>query len=74
MEPLTLLFAHTLNLIVHGAIAADEGVTILQKKCKNIVSYFHRSVKAADKLSSIQTQPGRTLRHGGTPLFLCSRE
>ncbi|XP_011403270.1 PREDICTED: zinc finger BED domain-containing protein 1-like [Amphimedon queenslandica] len=41
-------FADTLNLIVQGAIAADYQVSSLQTKCKHIVSYFHRSVKASD--------------------------
>uniref|UniRef100_A0A1X7U6N5 hAT-like transposase RNase-H fold domain-containing protein n=1 Tax=Amphimedon queenslandica TaxID=400682 RepID=A0A1X7U6N5_AMPQE len=37
-------FAHTLNLIVQGAIAADDQLSSLETKCKHIVSYFHRSV------------------------------
>ena len=46
MEPLTLLFAHTLNLIVQGAIAADEGVTILQKKCKKYCELLSQKCKS----------------------------
>ena len=49
-------FAHTLNLIVQGAIAADDQLSSLQAKCKHIVSYFHRSVKASDRLATVQKQ------------------
>ena len=49
-------FAHTLNLIVQGAIAADEQLSTLQAQCKKIVSFFHRSVKASDRLASVQNQ------------------
>lgn len=49
-------FAHTLNLIVQGAFAADDQLSSLQVKCKHIVSYFHRSVKASDRLATVQKQ------------------
>ena len=49
-------FAHTLNLIVQGAFAADDQLSSLQAKCKHIVSYFHRSVKASDQLATVQKQ------------------
>ena len=49
-------FAHTLNLIVQGAIAADDQLSSLEAKCKHIVSYFHRSVKASDRLATVQKQ------------------
>ena len=47
-------FAHTLNLIVQDSIKADSTITLLQTKCRAIVSYFHRSVKAAEKLKTVQ--------------------
>ena len=47
-------FAHTLNLIVTNAIRSVPDILPLQKKCRNIVSFFHRSVKVADKLKSFQ--------------------
>ena len=49
-------FAHTLNLIVQDSIKADSTITLLQTKCRAIVSYFHRSVKAAEKLKTVQEQ------------------
>ena len=49
-------YAHTLNLVVQEAIKADTTLTFLQIKCKNIVSYFHRSIKASDKLRCVQEQ------------------
>ena len=49
-------FAHTLNLVVQGAIAADVELSGLKTKCKSIVSYFHRSVKASDHLAKVQKQ------------------
>ena len=48
-------FAHTLNLVVQDSIKADTVLAGIQKKCRDIVSYFHRSSKATDKLFSIQT-------------------
>ena len=49
-------FAHTLNLIVQGAIADNTKLSDLLKQCKNVVSYFHKSVKASDKLVTVQEQ------------------
>ena len=49
-------FVHTLNLIVQDSIKADSTITLLQTKCRAIVSYFHRSVKAAEKLKTVQEQ------------------
>lgn len=43
-------FAHTLNLVVHNAIKNTSEVKNAQDKIKAIVSFFHHSVKASDKL------------------------
>ena len=51
-------FAHTLNLIVQGALKADPTLTALKKTCRNIVTFFHHSAKASDKLNEIQKQLG----------------
>ena len=47
-------FAHTLNLVVQSSIDDDSLLSTIKKKCKEVVAYFHRSVKAADKLATIQ--------------------
>ncbi len=49
-------FAHTLNLVVQDSLKADPQLSEIQKKCRDIVSYFHRSSKATDKLVSIQNR------------------
>ena len=49
-------FSHTLNLIVQDSLKTVNGLVSLQQKCKDIVSYFHRSSKATEKLLSIQSQ------------------
>ena len=49
-------FAHTLNLIVKGALEAYLKLTTLKKKCKDIVTFFHHSSKASEKLTDIQKQ------------------
>ena len=49
-------FAHTLNLVVQDSIKGDSQLAEIQKKCRDIVSYFHRSSKATDKLTSIQNR------------------
>ena len=49
-------FAHTLNLIVKWALEADPSLVTLKKKCKDIVTFFHHSSKASDKLSEVQKQ------------------
>ena len=36
-------YAHTLNLIVKGALEADSKLAALKKKCKDIVTFFHHS-------------------------------
>ena len=55
-------FAHTLNLIVQDSLKAVDGLPSLKQKCKDIVSYFHRSSKATEKLLSIQSQSHTTAR------------
>ena len=49
-------FAHTLNLVVEDSLKVDPQLSEIQKKCRDIVSYFHRSSKATDKLVSIQNR------------------
>ena len=41
-------FAHTLNLVVSEAIKADTKIHQLRKSCRDIVSFFHHSVKASE--------------------------
>ena len=41
---------------MQDSIKADEELTRLQQKSKEIVSHFHRSVKYSDKLRSVQEQ------------------
>ena len=47
-------FAHTLNLIVSNSLQEVPVVQAILLRCKNIVTYFHKSCKASDKLSSVQ--------------------
>ncbi len=49
-------FAHTLNLVVQDALTADPILSVIQKKCRDIVTYFHRSCKATERLTSIQVR------------------
>ena len=51
-------FAHTLNLVVSEAIKADTKIHQLRKSCRDIVSFFHHSVKASEKLKEIQLKLG----------------
>lgn len=46
-------FAHTLSLIANDGL---KNITALREKCRNIVSYFHRSVTGARALEATQTQ------------------
>lgn len=55
-------FAHTLNLIVQDSLKAVSGLPRLQQKCKDIVTYFHRSTKATEKLLSMQSQANTTTK------------
>ena len=41
-------FVHTLNLVVSEAIEADAKIHQLRKSCRDIVSFFHHSVKASE--------------------------
>lgn len=49
-------FAHTINLVVTNSISAIDSLEMLVKKVKSIVTFFHSSVKASDKLAEIQIQ------------------
>lgn len=47
-------FAHSLNLVVKDSLKADKETIPMIAKVKSLVSYFHHSVKAADKLQETQ--------------------
>ncbi len=49
-------FAHTLNLVVKDAIKTSPEIFHLLEKCRSIVSFFHHSTKASEKLKQIQKQ------------------
>lgn len=49
-------FPHTLNLIVSDAMKSNKNVSDLKKRCKQIVTFFHQSVKATEKLNHVQNQ------------------
>lgn len=51
-------FAHTLNLVVQDSIKHSSEVKKVQEKIKRIVSFFHHSVKATDKLREVQETNG----------------
>ncbi|XP_066964310.1 zinc finger BED domain-containing protein 4-like [Macrobrachium rosenbergii] len=46
-------FTHTPNLIVSDGLKC---ITELHEKCRNVVSYFHRSVKGSETLETSQMQ------------------
>ena len=48
-------FAHTLNLLVTNSLQEVPEVSAMLQCCKNIVSNFHKSCKATDKLTAIQS-------------------
>ena len=48
-------FAHTLNLLVTNSLQEMSEISAILQHCKNTVSYFHRSCKATDKLTAIQS-------------------
>ena len=50
--------AYALNLVVSEEIKAYTKIHQLRKSCKDIVSFFHHSVKASAKLKEIQLQLG----------------
>ena len=56
-------FAHTLNLIVQDSVQGDSEVSRLQQKCKDIVTFFHRSSKATEKLLSLPSQTDTDTKH-----------
>lgn len=49
-------FAHTINLIVSNSLQEVPEISAILQRCKNIVSYFHKSCKATDKLTAIQSR------------------
>ncbi|XP_005110616.1 zinc finger BED domain-containing protein 4-like [Aplysia californica] len=51
-------FAHTLNLVVTDTLAAVTGFQATRKKVKDIVSFFHHSVKGSDVLAKVLEQAG----------------
>ena len=48
-------FAHTLNLVISETIKTDL-ISAIRKRCRQIVTFFHQSTKATDKLNKIQAQ------------------
>ncbi|XP_005113571.2 zinc finger BED domain-containing protein 1-like, partial [Aplysia californica] len=55
-------FAHSLNLIVRDALKNSGELVELITKVKSVVSFFHHSVKATEKLLSFQQNLGRQQR------------
>ncbi|KAK3883452.1 hypothetical protein Pcinc_012228 [Petrolisthes cinctipes] len=51
-------FAHTLNLVVQSAMKNSEEVRHVREKVKAIVTFFHHSVKASDKLADVKEEKG----------------
>ncbi|KAK3890989.1 hypothetical protein Pcinc_005154 [Petrolisthes cinctipes] len=51
-------FAHTLNLVVQSAMKNSEEVRHVREKVRAIVTFFHHSVKASDKLAEVQEEKG----------------
>uniref|UniRef100_A0AAZ1Y039 Uncharacterized protein n=1 Tax=Oreochromis aureus TaxID=47969 RepID=A0AAZ1Y039_OREAU len=49
-------FAHTLNLVVKDSVKAVPEVVQVLEKCRVIVSFFHHSTKATEKLKDILQQ------------------
>ena len=47
-------FAHKINLVVTNSMSELPDLSLLIHSAKNIVSYFHRSTKASNKLKVIQ--------------------
>ena len=47
-------FAHTLYLVVSNSLQEVPEVKAILQRCKNIVTYFHKSCKATDKLTFVQ--------------------
>ncbi|XP_074608805.1 E3 SUMO-protein ligase ZBED1-like isoform X2 [Acropora palmata] len=51
-------FTSVLNLVVSEAMKTDASVQELRTKCNQMVSFFHRNIKATEKLVEIQCQLG----------------
>ncbi|XP_066944608.1 E3 SUMO-protein ligase ZBED1-like [Macrobrachium rosenbergii] len=49
-------FAHLLNLVVQDSLNSSQSLGPIIQKCSTIVSFFHHSTKAMDKLKEIQQQ------------------
>lgn len=49
-------FAHTLNLVVKDSIKKLPGLLDIQQRCSAIVSFFHHSTHATEKLKEVQKQ------------------
>ncbi|XP_066964239.1 zinc finger BED domain-containing protein 4-like [Macrobrachium rosenbergii] len=49
-------FAHTLNLVVTNILEKHEDIVNIRKKVRYIVTFFHSSVKASDRLTEVQRQ------------------
>ena len=56
-------FAHTINLVVNGAIQAAKSVEKVKKKVRSIVTHFHCSAESTEKLEGLQLKEGKPLRH-----------
>ena len=56
--PRIAYLAHNLKLAVKGAIKATQGLGVIIKKVKDIVSHFNQSTKAYLKLKEFQVQNG----------------
>ncbi|XP_076683805.1 zinc finger BED domain-containing protein 4-like [Andrena cerasifolii] len=55
-------YAHTLQLVVKEAIKKSADILEILKNCKAIVTFFHRSTVAYDKLNAVQKQHNPTLQ------------
>lgn len=50
--------AHCLHLVVKHALDSDETVKCIVRKVKEIAGFFHKSVKATDRLVQLQQEGG----------------
>ncbi|GFS27016.1 zinc finger BED domain-containing protein 1 [Elysia marginata] len=55
-------FAHTLNLVVRNSLDADDRVRQVINKVKAIVTYFHSSTVATNKLREVHVSRGSVAR------------
>ena len=71
-------FPHRLNLVVTDAIKNDDHLMRVQKKAKNMVSFFYHNAKATEHLSEVQRQlslpPHKQSLLAGIRLILCLQE